>query len=189
MVERVGWGTDRLCALAPGDEIRLLGPLGRGFSPPGEGKTLIVGGGVGLAPLHFLAASMDRMGRPYVFLAGVTSRNKYVPALAAMNGEVEIISDDGSIGTLGLVCDSTGPRLDREGFARVCTCGPEPMMASVAREAEVRGVPCEVSLDSRMACGIGACRGCVKAGSGGRNLCVCTDGPVFDSRDVLWNAI
>jgi dihydroorotate dehydrogenase electron transfer subunit len=90
---------------------------------------------------------------------------------------------------LGLVCDSTGPRLDGEGFARVCTCGPEPMMASVAREAEVRGVPCEVSLDSRMACGIGACRGCVKAGSGGRNLCVCTDGPVFDSGDVLWNAI
>lgn len=187
VVESVGWGTARLCSLVHGDEIRMLGPLGRGFTPP-DGNVLLVGGGVGLAPLHFLAMSMDREGRPYTLLAGVKTKEKYISALAAVSGEVEVVSDDGSIGSKGFACDYTGPRLDAGVFSRVYTCGPEPMMAVVAREAEARGVPCEVSLDSRMACGIGTCRGCVKEGAAGKNLCVCTDGPVFDSRDVTWSS-
>lgn len=188
MVEAVGWGTERLCSLGAGDEIRVLGPLGRGFSIPGSVDTLLVSGGVGLAPLHFLAMSMDRMGLGYTMLAGVSSRDKCPSMLAALNGDVTIVSDDGSVGDSGLVCDKVGARLELGAFSMVYTCGPEAMMSVVAREAEARDVPCEVSLDARMACGIGACRGCVKAGAEGKNLCVCTDGPVFDSRAVDWSA-
>ena len=187
LVESVGWGTERLCSLVPGDSIRILGPLGRGFSAA-EGKALIVAGGVGLAPLHFLASSMDKAGEPYVLLAGVASKERYIAPLSTLTGDVQVFSDDGTIGENGLVCDAAGPWLSDGCFSKVYACGPEPMMAVVAGAAEAQGVPCEVSLDSRMACGIGACRGCVKAGADGKNLCVCTDGPVFDSRAVKWTS-
>ncbi len=184
MVESVGWGTGKLCLLVPGDAIRVLGPLGRGFGHQGDGKALIVAGGVGFAPLHFLAATMDREGKPYVLLLGVTTKDKCAASVGTMAGDVRVYSDDGTIGIGGLACDAAGPVLDEGGFTKVYTCGPEAMMAVVARAAEERGVPCEVSLDARMACGIGACRGCVKTGADGRNLCVCTDGPVFPSTQL-----
>ncbi|MHB8896088.1 MAG: dihydroorotate dehydrogenase electron transfer subunit [Candidatus Geothermincolia bacterium] len=187
LVESVGWGTARLCSLVPGDSIRLLGPLGRGFGAA-DGKALLVAGGVGLAPLHFLASTMDKAGEPYALLAGFASKDKYIAPLATLKGDVEVFTDDGTMGEKGLVCDAAGPALDQGGFSRVYTCGPELMMAVVAAAAEARGISCEVSLDSRMACGIGACRGCVKPGARGKNLCVCSDGPVFDSREVLWTA-
>jgi dihydroorotate dehydrogenase electron transfer subunit len=186
MVEAVGWGTERLCALAEGDNITVLGPLGRGFRAHDSGKALIVAGGIGFAPLHFLASTMDREGRSYLMLAGVSTRDKYPAPLATLSGDVEVFSDDGSIGETGLVCHHAAFKLDSGEFAKVFTCGPEEMMSVVARSAEERGVSCEVSLDSRMACGIGACRGCVKPGASGKNICVCTDGPVFNSRDVGW---
>lgn len=188
MIEVVGWGTARLCALEAGDSIRLLGPLGRGFGPPGEGRTLIVAGGAGFAPLHYLAGTMDKEGRDYDLMAGIASKDKYVPAMATLKGELEIYSDDGTFGIKGMVCDAAVSRLAMNGYAKVYTCGPEPMMEIVARACEQRGVPCEVSLDSRMACGIGACRGCVREGADGSNLCVCTDGPIFDSTEVKWSA-
>jgi dihydroorotate dehydrogenase electron transfer subunit len=147
----------------------------------------MVAGGVGLAPLHYLATTFDKQGREYELLAGVSSRDKFPPMLATLTGEVRVFSDDGSIGTRGMVCDAARPRIDLGGFRNVYTCGPEAMMAVVAGAAEERDVPCEVSLDARMACGIGACSGCVRPGSNEKNLCVCTDGPVFDSREVLWN--
>jgi dihydroorotate dehydrogenase electron transfer subunit len=186
LVEAVGWGTETLCSLVPGDSIRILGPLGHGFGAA-DGKALIVAGGVGLAPLHVLASEMDKAGEPYVLLAGVASKDRCVAPLSTLTGDVRVFSDDGTIGERGLVCDAAGPCLDDGDFGKVYTCGPEAMMAVVAAAAEARGVACEVSLDSRMACGIGACRGCVKAGAGGKNLCVCTDGPVFDSRAVKWD--
>jgi len=188
MIEVVGWGTAKLCMLASGETVRMLGPLGRGFGPPEGGPSLIVAGGAGFAPLHFLAGEMDRQGREYDLMVGITTADKYVPALATLKGGLEVYSDDGTMGTKGWVCDAVAPRLQRNGYSKVYTCGPEQMMAVVANAAEARSVPCEVSLDSRMACGIGACRGCVKAGASGSNLCVCTDGPVFDSREVAWGA-
>jgi len=188
MIEVVGWGTARLCALEPGDTVRLLGPLGRGFGPAGAGKALIVAGGAGFAPLHYLASTMDKEGRAYDLMAGISTKDKYVPAMATLKGDLEIFSDDGSLGVKGMVCDAAVSQVAREEYAKVYTCGPEPMMAIVARACEQRGVPCEVSLDSRMACGIGACRGCVRQGADGSNLCVCTDGPVLDSTEVKWNA-
>jgi dihydroorotate dehydrogenase electron transfer subunit len=188
MIEDVGWGTGRLCRAAAGSELRLLGPLGNGFSNPPSARSLIVSGGMGLAPLHFLATTFDKEGKEYELLAGISTKDKYPPLLATLTGDVELFSDDGTMGTKGRVCDAARPRIDLGGFGIVYTCGPEAMMAVVARAAEERGVPCEVSLDSRMACGIGSCRGCVRQGAEGKNLCVCTDGPVFDSRQVSWNA-
>ena len=85
-----------------------------------------------------------------------------------------------------MAISASAPSKSRRCSAQLSPAAPEPMMAVVAHASEARGIPCEVSLDSRMACGIGACRGCVKAGAGGHNLCVCTEGPVFDSREVLW---
>ncbi len=189
MVVSVGWGTSRLCSLAPGETVRMVGPLGAGFELPGEGRPLLVGGGVGIAPLHYLAVSMDRRGRDYEFLVGVTTAERFPIALSPLQGRVELVTDDGSAGEKGLVCDFVGARLDLGSFSTVCTCGPERMMAVVARESEARGIPCQVSLDSRMACGIGACRGCVKPRARGGNLCVCTEGPVFDSRSVEWSSL
>lgn len=183
LVESVGWGTARLCAVPPGARLRMLGPLGNGFGDPGERKPLLVAGGVGLAPLHYLATTWDKEGRDYDLLAGVTTKEKYLPVLDTLKGGVEVFSDDGSVGNMGMVSSIARPRIDLGGYGKVYTCGPEAMMAVVAAAAEERGVPCEVSLDARMACGIGACRGCVKKGREG-NLCVCTDGPVFDSREV-----
>jgi len=188
MIEVVGWGTARLCALEVGQSVRVLGPLGRGFGPLDEGRALIVAGGAGFAPLHYLASTLDKEGREYDLMVGISTRDKYTPAMATLKGGVEIFSDDGTIGVKGLVCDAAASQLSRNGYTKVYTCGPEPMMAVVARACEQRGVPCEVSLDSRMACGIGACRGCVRKGADGSNLCVCTDGPVFDSTQVTFNA-
>lgn len=185
LVEAVGWGTERICSLTAGDGLRMLGPLGNGFSDPGEETPLVVAGGAGLAPLHYLATTWDKEGRGYDLMVGVSTKSKHLPIVDTLRGEVEIFSDDGTIGNKGIVCNIARPRIDLGGYGKVYTCGPEPMMAVVAEAAEERGVPCEVSLDARMACGIGACRGCVKDGREGK-VCVCTDGPVFDSRKVLF---
>jgi dihydroorotate dehydrogenase electron transfer subunit len=186
MVEAVGWGTRRLCSLVEGDRLSVLGPLGRGFSGHKDGKSMLVAGGIGFAPLHFLASTMDREGMSYLMMAGVSSKDRLPAPLATLSGDVEVFSDDGSAGESGLVCHHATFRLDSGEFTKVFTCGPEAMMAEVARASEERGISCEVSLDSRMACGIGACRGCVKTGARGKKICVCTDGPVFNSRDVEW---
>jgi len=185
LVEAVGWGTERLCSLADGDEVKLLGPLGKGFSGVQEGKALLVAGGMGIAPLFFLASEMDRHGTEYDLLAGFRTQRRSYRLLSGLEGGVEVYTEDGSLGEKGMVSDGTG-RLAGGAYRAVYACGPQAMMAVVAGFSEEAGVPCEVSLASRMACGIGSCRGCVKEGRERGNLCVCSDGPVFDSREVAW---
>ncbi len=186
LVEAVGWGTERLCSLEHGDEVRLLGPLGRGFSLAEDGKALLVAGGIGIAPLFFLASEMDRNDMEYDLLAGFRSARQFYRPLSGLEGGVEVYTDDGSLGSGGMVSDGVGGRLERGMYRAVYTCGPQAMMAVVAGISEETGVPCQVSLASRMGCGIGACRGCVMEGRGGENLCVCSDGPVFESNKVAW---
>jgi dihydroorotate dehydrogenase electron transfer subunit len=187
IIEVVGWGTDRLCSLAPGERVSMLGPLGHGFDVDGIGRALLVAGGIGLAPLFFLARQMESAGCSYDMLVGFKSGEEYYEPLNGLAGSVNVYTEDGAIGTCGMVCDGVGSHLAR-GCDAVYTCGPEPMMSEVARICEGEGIPCQVSLDSRMACGIGACRGCIKEGASGRNLCVCLEGPVFDSRAVVWRS-
>ena len=187
LIEVVGWGTEMLSSLAPGEEVELLGPLGRAFDISKSRKALLVAGGVGIAPLYFLAKEFESSGESYELLAGFKTGEKCLGGLGDLQGEVTIYTEDGSTGTCGKVCDDLAQYLERD-FDSVFTCGPETMMAEVARLCEGAGVPCQVSLEERMACGIGACRGCVREGTGGKNLCVCTDGPVFDSGEVAWRA-
>jgi dihydroorotate dehydrogenase electron transfer subunit len=188
LVEVVGWGTGRLCSLEKGERVGMLGPLGNGFTIAGQGRFLLVAGGIGMGPMFFLAREMDLSGAEYDFLAGFRSGELTYGPLDGLAGRVEVFTEDGSAGTGGLVSDGVEGRLERD-YLAAYACGPEGMMVKVAALCEDAGVPCQVSLDSRMACGIGACRGCVKEGTAGRRLCVCTDGPVFDSSEVAWKGV
>lgn len=186
MVEESGWGTRSLCSRMPDDLVSLFGPLGRGFEIPHDGRPLLVAGGLGLAPIFFAAQELDRVHAKYDLLAGFSIGERYYKVLGDLYGDIEVYTEDGTVGVKGLVSEGAAGRLEQAEYSVVLACGPEAMMEAVAKHAERAGVPCQVSLVSRMACGIGACRGCVREGRAGRNLCVCTDGPVFDSREVVW---
>jgi dihydroorotate dehydrogenase electron transfer subunit len=186
LVEVVGWGTGRLSGLAQGERVSVLGPLGNGFTiGRGRGRHLIVAGGIGVAPLYFLAREMERSAVEYDLLAGFDRGDRRFTPLDDLSGGVEVFTRDGTFGGRGVVSAAVSGYLER-GYVAAYTCGPEAMMSEVAARCERAQVPCQVSLDARMACGIGVCRGCVKEQTGGGSLCVCADGPVFDSREVLW---
>jgi dihydroorotate dehydrogenase electron transfer subunit len=186
MVEEVGWGTRSLCSLMPESLVSMLGPLGRGFQVPNEGKPLLVAGGLGLAPIFFVAQELDRRRVDYDLLAGFSIGERYYRVLSDLYGNVEVFTEDGTVGRKGMVSEGVGGFLESGEYSAVLACGPDGMMEAVAGHVERAGVECQVSLVSRMACGIGACRGCVREGRRGNTICVCTDGPVFDSREVVW---
>ena len=186
MVEESGWGTKRLCTLMPEVLVSMLGPLGRGFDIPPGGKPLLVAGGLGLAPIFFAAQELEREHADYDLLAGFSIGERYYKVLGDLYGNIQVYTEDGTVGVKGRVSEGAAGRLENGDYSVVLACGPEAMMEAVAGHAERAGVPCQVSLASRMACGVGACRGCVREGKAGRNLCVCTDGPVFDSCEVVW---
>lgn len=187
LVESVGWGTARLCSLGEGEDVSMLGPLGVPFELPAEGKTLLVAGGMGIAPLYLAARRLDESGRQYDLLAGFAAGARVCHCFDGLGGELLLYTDDGSEGRQGMVSEGVAPMLDERAYDAVLVCGPEAMMRSVSALCEQRGVPCQVSLVARMACGVGACRGCVRGARDGGNLCVCSDGPVFDSRVVAWH--
>ena len=185
LVENVGWGTGWLSSLSVGEHVNMLGPLGKGFTLPSAGKSMLVSGGIGIAPLLYAARELDASGRAYDMLAGFKTAAKVIDLLGDLSGGVEVYTDDGSSGSAGMASEGIAGSLGR-GYDVVLTCGPEAMMAEVAALCEAAGISCQVSLDARMGCGIGSCRGCVKKGARGSNLCVCTEGPVFDSFEVAW---
>lgn len=192
----VGRGTRLLSEYGKGEEIDLIAPLGRGFSLEGLGPhtpALLVAGGVGAAPLHFLAVRLKERGIPVTFLLGGRSMEDlaFRDKLSRLLGEGLVIStEDGSLGRQGLV---TGlikdlPPAGAEGGYHLFACGPEPMLKETARLArEVSPHPLQFSLEAVMACGFGACLGCVCPASGkGKTpyLRVCTEGPVFHDGEV-----
>lgn len=185
LVQVVGDGTRWLATLTPGDKLNVLLPLGNGFSmPAADGmRLLLVGGGVGCAPLYALADELKRRGFDFVILIGARSekdlyRRKEYESL----GRVEYTTEDGSLGERGYV---TGHSVLEEHFDYIYTCGPKPMMMAVARYAREHGIPCEASLENKMACGLGACLCCVEDTKEGHK-CVCTDGPVFSIDELKW---
>ena len=186
MVEAVGWGTERLCDLEQGAQVGIMGPLGRGFTLVNEGRAMLVSGGIGLAPLFYLASEMDKEGYDYDLLAGFRTGDDYYPALSDLKGSIEVFTDNGNLGKKGMVSEGAVQLIGNKDYSTVFACGPEAMMEAVADACELSGISCQVSLTSRMACGLGFCRGCVREGKDNRNLCVCTEGPVFDSREVKW---
>lgn len=177
LIEDVGPGTRRLCELAHGDLLQLVGPLGHGFRAPREGRRpLLVGGGVGIAPL---AIWQDHLGHEVPALLGFRDASRARGAELLANARVA--TDDGSVGHHGLVTDLLMTELrSGAGEIEVCACGPEPMLEAVRAACARHGTPAQLALESGMACGFGACFGCVVATRQGY-LRLCLEGPVLDA--------
>ncbi len=186
----VGKGTRMLAGLEPGQVIDLIGPLGRGFRLGAVGPACLVGGGMGMAPLYFLARRLLR-GRPGPgddqILLGARNRAELALPAAEFSGlgyQLHLATDDGSLGHHGFVPELLDDVLPA--VRQVYVCGPYPMMRMVALKCRAAGVACQVSLETHMACGLGVCLGCaVEVASGGYKH-VCSDGPVFAADEVLW---
>ena len=188
LVHEVGDGTRAMAQLQAGDTLNVVLPLGNGFTMPAAGAAaqnyLLVGGGVGTAPLLYLGQELKALGHKPTFLLGARSANDLLQleAFQAL-GEVHVTTEDGSMGEQGFVTQHSlwnGARYDR-----ICTCGPKPMMVAVARLAREKGIACEASLENMMACGLGACLCCVEDTTEG-NVCVCKEGPVFNTEKLKW---
>ena len=207
LVAAVGEGTKHMAKLKAGDTLNCLFPLGNGFSDLAAIKSvicgdaaafsscekpdddqrlrvLLVGGGVGVAPVLYQGAEIKRQGGEPVFLLGARSA-KDLLELDLFNkfGKVYITTEDASAGEKGFVTNHSV--LQNEHFDFIQTCGPTPMMKAVARFAKEKNIPCEVSLENMMACGLGACLCCVEKTVEG-NQCVCKEGPVFNIKKLLW---
>jgi dihydroorotate dehydrogenase electron transfer subunit len=185
LVATVGDGTRRMAEMQPGELLNCVLPLGNGFTPAKSGeKILLVGGGVGVAPLLYMGAEMQKAGIEPTFLLGARSaKDLLMLPLFKRYGRVFMTTEDGSEGEKGFVTNHS--LLRQEHFDRISTCGPTPMMKAVARYARQAGIDCEVSLENLMACGVGACLCCVEKTTEG-NLCVCKEGPVFNVNRLLW---
>lgn len=186
LVAAVGDGTRRLARLQPGDTLNCVLPLGNGFTMPqsADERLLLVGGGVGVAPLLYMGAEMQQQGCEPTFLLGARSQKDLLMLDEFRKyGRVLVTTEDGSEGERGFVTNHS--ILAKEQFTRIATCGPKPMMVAVARMADKLGIACEASLENMMACGVGACLCCVEKTMEG-NLCVCKEGPVFDTKRLLW---
>ncbi len=192
LVQEVGEGSRWLAARSAGDRLDVLYPLGTGFRRPASpsASLLLVGGGCGLAPLYGLLKQLKQGDAPHsgriAFLTGArTAADLLLQAeIAALGAEVHACTEDGSAGEKGLV--TVHPVLQACAFDQVYTCGPTPMMKAVAAAAQAHHVPCQVSLENKMACGIGACLCCVTPDKDRHHRCVCTEGPVFDADILGW---
>ena len=181
LLESVGPGTQGLAALQPGDGLHLVGPLGIGFRPPAPGtRPLLVGGGIGAAPLVCLQDELAAAGAPAGVLLGFRSA-AYAPAARLFaGGPPAVATDDGSTGRAALVTELLREELDRDLAATLFCCGPPAMLEAVRALSAERGVAAQLALEAGMACGFGACFGCVVATTDGY-LRLCVDGPVLDA--------
>jgi dihydroorotate dehydrogenase electron transfer subunit len=187
LIQIIGEGTRRLSRYVPGDMLNGLLPLGNGFSAPQaneDARLLLIGGGIGIAPLLFLGETLKNIGLKPEFLLGaqtktfIWQRDEFEKI-----GKVYITTDDATEGEKGFVTNHS--ILQTKIFDKIYACGPQPMMVAVAKYAKASGIDCEVSLENQMACGIGACLCCVENTVKG-NVCVCTEGPVFNINQLTW---
>ena len=194
LYRKVGAGTSLLSGIGPGRRLRVLGPLGKGFRLPSPSTfPVLVTGGMGAAPVAFLARSMA--GRGFVWLAGYRTAAEITPfsLVGIAGGDIRIATDDGSFGRRCLVTRLLEDHLQGfSGAAEIFSCGPAPMLKQVAALAARYRVPAQFSIETVMACGLGACQGCAvsapqDAGGGYRRVCV--DGPVFYSGDIDWSGL
>lgn len=186
LVATVGDGTRRLAQLRAGDSLNCVLPLGNSFTMPRDAgsRLLLVGGGVGVAPLLYFGKKLYDGGCEPTFLLGARS-TKDLLLLSEFRkyGRVFVTTEDGTAGERGFVTQHS--LLQNEQFDQISTCGPKPMMMAVARYAHKAETECEASLENMMACGLGACLCCVEKTTEG-NLCVCKEGPVFNTKKLLW---
>lgn len=186
LVAAIGEGTRHLVRKKPGEKVNCLLPLGNSFTMPRstDERFLLVGGGVGIAPMLFLGKRLVEMGvRPSFLLGARTADELLEKDMFSELGDLYLTTEDGSEGEKGYVTNHS--ILKEEQFDRIATCGPKPMMMSVARYAKQNDIACEVSLENDMACGLGACLCCVEDTTDG-HICVCTEGPVLNIKKLLW---
>jgi len=179
VLEDVGPGTRRLGQLRAGEGLWLTGPLGMGFAPPGNGRPLLVGGGIGVAPILCWS---DELGPDARVLLGFRS-GEYAAAAGLFRTEVELATDDGSAGRRAYVTELLRQELDADPVATVYACGPPQMLEAVRALCAEREVPAQLAMESGMACGFGACFGCVVPTREGY-VRLCVDGPVVDAADL-----
>ncbi len=184
-IKVVGKGTKKLGELNTGTPVNIIYPLGNSFTVNGSENVLVVGGGSGIAPFILLARELKNKKVKTTFLFGARTKNEIVlTGEFAKYGTVLITTEDGTMGEKGLVTQHpVFSNITR--FDKIYTCGPDPMMKAVAKIAKENRIDCEVSLENMMACGIGACLCCVTETTSG-NKCVCTEGPVFNSKELVW---
>ena len=184
----VGFGTQHLAALPVGTELQVLGPIGKPFPLNPEGTPYLVGGGYGVAPLWFLATRLPRKG--ILFVGGRTAVDILeIERFREAGWEVQVATQDGSLGTQGLVTVPLDAALEKNPAAELYACGPDGMLHAVGDRAIAHNIKGWLSLDKHMVCGIGACLACVqkiRCPEGERLARVCVDGPVFESRDIVW---
>ncbi len=187
----VGKGTELLARSRPGENLSVFGPLGRGYRIDKTSPAVVVGGGLGIAPLLFLVKENCRLKEDSsqdLVILGAREKIEIEPLLddfRQFNLSILTATDDGSLGHLGFVTEI----LEQVSLPDGCTvysCGPEPMMAGVSEICRFMGVPCQVSVESVMACGMGACLGCSRPAKNGTYTHVCLHGPVYDAEDLLW---
>jgi dihydroorotate dehydrogenase electron transfer subunit len=184
LLEAIGPGTDRLGRLRAGELLNLVGPLGVGWRPTRNGtRPLLVGGGIGAAPLMCL---QDELGPDAPVLLGFRTA-AHAEAASLFAGEPELVTDDGSAGRQALVTDLLREQLDRGDAPTVFTCGPPAMLEAVRRLCAEAGVPAQLALETGMACGFGACFGCVVPTRQGY-VRLCLEGPVLEA-DQLESAL
>ncbi|MBR4275415.1 MAG: dihydroorotate dehydrogenase electron transfer subunit [Prevotella sp.] len=187
LVACIGDGTRQMGKLTSGDKLNVMLPLGNGFTMPSnaERRHLLIGGGVGVAPLLYLGKKIKENGAEPTFLIGARSASDLLMLDNFKKyGRVFITTEDGSEGEKGFVTNHS--ILQQEQFDFISTCGPKPMMAAVSKCAEKLNVECEVSLENKMACGLGACLCCVEKTKDKGNICICTEGPVINSKRLDW---
>lgn len=192
----VGGGTTLMSQLHQGDRVEILGPLGRGFDlgDPSQEK-ILVGGGIGLVPLYMLANELAPKSSVRLLMGGRTRDDILaVTEFERLGVQTYVSTDDGSLGEEGLVTAVLERQLERFPQATVYACGPMPMLEAVQAICARRGIPLQVSLEALMACGVGACLGCVVKGAGHsdsnpRYLCSCKEGPVFRAEQLDWSKL
>ena len=186
LVQRVGEGSNKIADTELNDTLNIIYPLGNGFTMP-EDKTqnvILVGGGIGIAPLYYLGKMLKEYGVEPQFLLGGRSKSDLImlEEFEAV-GKVYITTNDGTLGEQGFVTEHSIWKEKK--FDMIYTCGPKPMMMALTKMARENNIGCEVSLENLMACGLGACLCCVENTIEG-NVCVCKEGPVININKLLW---
>ncbi|MGB3225148.1 MAG: dihydroorotate dehydrogenase electron transfer subunit [Desulforhopalus sp.] len=187
----VGRGTDILAHHRPGETLSVFGPLGQGYRIDTSAPSVIIGGGLGIAPLLFLVKENSRLKEDCskdMLILGAREKIEIEPLLSDFREfglNTHLATDDGSLGYHGFV---TGvmESVNLPNGCIVYSCGPEPMMAGVSAICKLKGIPCQVSVESVMACGMGACLGCSRPAKKGTYTHVCLNGPVYDAEDLIW---
>lgn len=195
LVKKRGTATEILAGLKAGDSVTVIGPLGKSFSAPsGKGTVFMVAGGVGVAPMRFFIEKHSSKNSPAhtLFFGTRDSRETVILKDPLLDGSnIVLTTEDGSAGEKGLITHSLLKHLEKSTPEKIITCGPVPMMKAVAAIAADKNIPCEVSMETYMGCGIGACMGCVVYTTipGKEYIHACVDGPVVDASIIDWSKI